>query len=56
MADDYKVRMYHNSGSKPSATPGPKDAHVRATSYSDALRQAKEQNPGYHTTSSPIKK
>ena len=56
MADDYKVRMYRDSNKPHGTESGCREANVRATSYEDALRQAKEQNPGYHTTASPIKK
>jgi hypothetical protein len=54
--DDYKVHMYHNSTGKPDSKKGPIDVIVMASSAEDAARQAKAQNPGYHLTSTPVKK
>jgi hypothetical protein len=56
MTDDYKVRMYRDSNKPHGTESGYREAHVRANSYEEARKQAVAQNPGYHTTASPIKK
>ena len=54
--EDYKVHLYHDSKGKPDSKRGPIDMTVKTLSAEDAARQAKAQNPGYHTTATPAKK
>ena len=53
--EDYKVRIAYDSNTNPDPSRRYTDAHVRASSYDDALSQAKAQSPRYHTVASPIK-
>jgi hypothetical protein len=53
---DYKVHMYPDSLGTSLFSKGPIEVVVRAKSSEDATRQANAQNPGYHTTATPVKK